>query len=143
MAGNGIDLQRQEDPSSIRLKIRGQLQKTRIRWSRAQNEPTIVRASYILASVYGQSVVGPMTRSSKILDEVPRSDRVTDYDRDHFVIYVRLLDAERDGRSPGDMARNILGIDPVVEPDRATKALASHLKRAHWMTAQGYKDLLK
>ena len=84
-----------------------------------------------------------MTRSNKILDEVPWSDRVTDYDRDHFVIYVRLLDAERDGLNPNDMARNILGIDPAVEPDRATKALASHLKRAHWMTAQGYKDLLK
>jgi Uncharacterized conserved protein (DUF2285). len=84
-----------------------------------------------------------MARGIKIADDVPLSDHVTDYDRDHFVIYVRLLDAERDGASNDDMARNILGIDPTKEPDRAKRALASHLNRAHWMTKQGYKDLLQ
>jgi hypothetical protein len=84
-----------------------------------------------------------MPRGIKIADDVPWSDHVTDYDRDHFVIYVRLLDAERDGASNDDMARNILGIDPAKEPDRAKRALASHLNRAHWMTKQGYKDLLQ
>jgi hypothetical protein len=84
-----------------------------------------------------------MPRGITIADDVPWSDRVTDYDRDHFVIYVRLLDAERDGACADDMARNILGIDPAKEPDRAKRALASHLNRAHWMTKQGYKDLLQ
>jgi hypothetical protein len=84
-----------------------------------------------------------MGNTIKIADDVPWSDHVTDYDRDHFVIYVRLLDAERDGASEDDMARTILGIDPTKEPDRAKRALASHLKRAHWMTKQGFKDLLK
>lgn len=84
-----------------------------------------------------------MARGIKIADDVPLSDHVTDYDREHFVIYIRLLDAERDGVSDDEMARNILGIDPTKEPDRAKRALASHLSRAHWMTTQGYKDLLK
>ncbi len=84
-----------------------------------------------------------MTGSSKILDEVPWTEHVTDYDRDHFVIYVRLLDAERDGVSNDAMAKNILGIDPAKDSVQAQRTLASHLKRAHWMTAQGYKDLLK
>lgn len=84
-----------------------------------------------------------MARGIKIADDVPLSDHVTDYDREHFVIYIRLLDAERDGVSDDEMARNILGIDPTKEPDRAKRALASHLHRAHWMTKQGYKDLLQ
>lgn len=84
-----------------------------------------------------------MGRRIEIADDVPMSDHVTDYDREHFTIYIRLLDAERDGVCNEDMARGILGIDPVAEPTRAKRALTSHLNRAHWMTTQGYKDLLK
>lgn len=84
-----------------------------------------------------------MVGNIKIADDVPWSDHVTDYDREHFVIYVRLLDAERDGASADDMAQTILGIDPAKDPDRAKRALTSHLHRAHWMTKQGFKDLLK
>jgi hypothetical protein len=84
-----------------------------------------------------------MAGNIRIADDVPWSDHVTDYDREHFVIYVRLLDAERDGASNDDMARTILGIDPAAEPERAKRALTSHLNRAHWMTKQGFKDLLK
>lgn len=84
-----------------------------------------------------------MTDNCKIVDDVPWSDHVTDYDQAHFVIYVRLLDAEEDGASQDEMAREILEIDPAKEPGRAARALASHLKRAHWMTEHGYKDLLQ
>ena len=84
-----------------------------------------------------------MTDNSKIVDDVPWSDHITDYDQAHFVIYVRLLDAEQDGASHDEMAREILGIIPAKEPDRAARVLASHLKRAHWMTEHGYRDLLK
>jgi len=41
------------------------------------------------------------------------------------------------------MARIVLKIDPSKEPERARKALESHLARARWMTEHGYKDLLK
>ncbi len=78
-----------------------------------------------------------------IADEVPWSDHVTAYDEAHFIVYVRLLDAEAAGASADEMARIVLGIDAASEPERAAKALASHLRRAHWMTEVGYRDLLQ
>ena len=39
------------------------------------------------------------------------------------------------------MARRILGIDPDNEPERARKAVDSHLARARWMTEVGYRHL--
>ncbi|SFL14660.1 hypothetical protein SAMN04488498_1409 [Mesorhizobium albiziae] len=39
------------------------------------------------------------------------------------------------------MAHLILGIDPAREPERARKALRSHLDRANWMVTTGYKEL--
>jgi hypothetical protein len=77
-----------------------------------------------------------------ILDEVPWSDHVTDYDRAHFDHYLRLLDAGADGASIADKARYILLIDPEQEPERARKAVESHRLRAEWMCLKGYRDLL-
>ncbi len=39
------------------------------------------------------------------------------------------------------MVRLILGIDPDSEPERARKAVESHLARARWMTEVGYRHL--
>lgn len=84
-----------------------------------------------------------MTRQSPtIADQVPWSDRVTPYDEAHFVIYLRLLDASADNAGDEEMARVVLGIDPASQPERAKKALRSHLERARWMTEAGYRDLL-
>ncbi|TIV43962.1 MAG: hypothetical protein E5V84_00525, partial [Mesorhizobium sp.] len=69
------------------------------------------------------------TQSSTLLDEVPWSDRLTSYDRAHFTIYMRLLDASADEAPEEEMAQLILGIDPALEPERARKALRSHLDR--------------
>jgi hypothetical protein len=79
---------------------------------------------------------------NRIADEVPWSDHVTDYDRAHFGEYLRLLDADADGASLEVKARHILLLDPVKEPERARRAVESHMKRAEWMTEVGYKDLL-
>jgi hypothetical protein len=84
-----------------------------------------------------------MERSAPPADEVPWADHVTQYDQEHFMTYLRLLDAAADGASEEEMARIVLGIDPRKEPERAEKALASHLKRAQWMTTHGYRDLLE
>ncbi len=81
-------------------------------------------------------------RNPEIAEEVPWSDGVTGYDEAHFVVYVRLLDASADGASEDEMSRIVLGIDPALEPERARKALKSHLERARWMTKAGYRDLL-
>lgn len=78
-----------------------------------------------------------------ILDDVPWSDGLTAYDHAHLAVYLRLLDAEADGAAPDEMARVVLGIDPVKEPRRAQEALTSHLRRARWMTERGFKHLLE
>lgn len=78
----------------------------------------------------------------EIADEVPWSDTITTYDQAHLTVYLRLLDATSDGATQDEMARIILGIDPTLEPDRAQKAVTSHLRRAQWMTEKGYRHLL-
>ena len=83
------------------------------------------------------------TDADTIADEAPWSDALTDYDRSHFVVYLRLLDAQADGAADQELCRVILGIDPVADTARAEKALKSHLRRARWMTEQGFRDLLR
>lgn len=87
----------------------------------------------------------PMNSSHNppIANEVPWSDQVTAYDREHFTVYLRLLDATTDGASAEEMSRIVLGIDPANEPARAKLALDSHLRRARWMTEHGYRHLLQ
>jgi hypothetical protein len=78
---------------------------------------------------------------NNISDDVPWSDRVTDYDRNHNAAYLRLIDAAFDGASHHEISKIVLGIDPVEEPDRAGRALSSHLARAFWMMRVGWKQL--
>ena len=85
----------------------------------------------------GQSGTNP-----EIADDVPWSDSITGYDEAHFAVYLRLLDAAADGAAVEEMARVVLGIDSAKEPDRARKAVTSHLRRAQWMTQKGYRHLL-
>ncbi|MER9279609.1 DUF2285 domain-containing protein [Mesorhizobium sp. M0522] len=74
-------------------------------------------------------------------EEVPWSDSLTTYDRQHFTTYLRFLDASADNASYEEMAQVILGIDPVQEPERARKTVRSHLDRANWIVTTGYKEL--
>ncbi len=84
-----------------------------------------------------------LSDSAKTLhDEPPRSDHVTDYDRAHFDIYLRLLDAAAEGADETEITRIVLGVDPSQEPERAHKRFESHLARARWMSETGYRDLL-
>jgi hypothetical protein len=77
-----------------------------------------------------------------ISDEVPWSDRVTDYDRDHNAAYLRLINAAFEGTSHHEMSKIVLGIDPTEEPDRASRALSSRLARAFWMMRVGWQQLV-
>ena len=77
-----------------------------------------------------------------VADSVPWFDGITEYDDLHDETYLRLLDADEKGMSKDEMARRILGIDPATEPERARKAVDSHLERAVWMTRVGYRYLL-
>lgn len=75
-------------------------------------------------------------------DRPPDSDTLTDYDRDHFKLYIRLLDAEADGADWREAVEILFGIDPAAEPKRARIVHDAHLARAHWMTQHGYRQLL-
>ena len=79
----------------------------------------------------------------KIAEQPPQSDSLTDYDEQHLVTYLRLLDAEQEGASRVEMARVILGIEPNEEPERALKAVETHLERAQWVAEKGFLNLLK
>ena len=78
-----------------------------------------------------------------VADSAPEDDVLTDYDRQHFATYLRLLDAEIEGAEWTEIARVVLRIDPTREPGRARRAWQSHLARAKWMTEHGYRHLLE
>ena len=74
--------------------------------------------------------------------EVPWAETITSYDKAHLTLYIQILDASAAGASLEKIAAEILEIDPQREPDKASKAASSHLRRAHWMTTHGYRLLL-
>ena len=87
--------------------------------------------------------MAPQNDSPAIQDEAPWSETITEYDRTHFVHYVRLLDAVAAHASDAEMCRLVLGIDYAQDPKRAKRVLDSHLKRARWMSEHGYRQLLQ
>ena len=77
-----------------------------------------------------------------VADEAPQEDELTDYDRKHFTTYLRLLDADAEGADWAEVARMVLQLNPVQQPERAQRAWEGHLARAKSMTEHGYRDLL-
>ncbi|MGY2843666.1 hypothetical protein ACVIWU_006457 [Bradyrhizobium sp. USDA 4509] len=84
-----------------------------------------------------------MPAGPKIADLAPSADELTSYDKEHVVTYMRLLDADADKADWLEIARIVLGLDPTLEPDRARRSFESHLARAKWLAAHGYRDLLR
>jgi hypothetical protein len=78
-----------------------------------------------------------------VADRAPTGGDLTAYDHEHFVTYLRLLDADAEGADWVKVARIVLHIDPSREPERARRAFDSHLARAKWMTEHGYQHLLR
>jgi hypothetical protein len=76
-------------------------------------------------------------------DPPPQSLRLTEYDREHLGLYVRLLDAAEEGADWTEVARILFGLDPERDRDRARSVHDSHLARARWMAEHGYRDLLR
>jgi hypothetical protein len=76
-------------------------------------------------------------------DVAPVSDELTEYDRAHIKLYMRLLDAADDGAEWAEAVNVLFSIDPVQEPERARRVHDSHLARARWMTQSGYRQLLQ
>lgn len=76
-------------------------------------------------------------------DEPPQSSVLTPYDRAHMTLYMRLLDAARDGADWRDAVRTLFGLDVVQDPQRARQVHDTHLARARWMTETGYRQLVR
>jgi hypothetical protein len=77
------------------------------------------------------------------LDEPPESSVLTDYDREHMKLYMRLLDAAADGADWREAVAVLFELDPDADPERARRVHDSHLARARWMTDHGYRHLLR
>ncbi|MBN9047743.1 MAG: DUF2285 domain-containing protein [Rhizobiales bacterium] len=76
-------------------------------------------------------------------DEAPTGPDITIYDEEHFVTYLRLLDAEADGATWTEVARIVLHRDPAADLVRTRRCWESHLARAQWMTKTGYRRILE
>lgn len=83
------------------------------------------------------------TTQSPIAEAPPNDTAVTVYDRDHFKLYMRLLDADAAGAPLEEVSSRLFGIDAEAEPERARRVRDAHLSRARWMTEHGYRELLK
>ena len=80
---------------------------------------------------------------NNFLDEPPESAALTDYDRAHAKLYLRLLDAAADGADWREVVSVLFEIDPADDPERARHIHDTHLARARWMTEHGYRQLLQ
>jgi hypothetical protein len=78
----------------------------------------------------------------EIADEAPWSETLTDYDLAHLVVYLRLLDADREGADWREAALLILHRDAGADEAIARRCWDTHLRRAEWMTQSGYRRLL-
>ncbi len=76
-------------------------------------------------------------------DEAPSGPDITAYDEQHYVTYLRLLDANRDGADWQEVARIVLHRDPVTEEARSRRCWESHLARAQWLSGPGYRRILE
>jgi hypothetical protein len=76
-------------------------------------------------------------------DLAPTEPALTDYDDEHLVTYLRMLDAANEGADWREVARIVLHRDPDGDLERSWRAYESHLARARWMSSWGYRLLLK
>ncbi|WID99311.1 DUF2285 domain-containing protein [Bosea vestrisii] len=80
---------------------------------------------------------------SDFADAPPNSDELTDYDRKHMKLYLRLLDASADGADWREAVQVLFELNAEQEPERARRVHDSHLARARWMTTHGYRELVR
>jgi hypothetical protein len=59
-----------------------------------------------------------------------------------MTLYLRLLDADRDGADWREAVQILFGLDPEREPQRCRHMHETHLARAKWMSHTGYRQLL-
>ncbi|KFI32221.1 DUF2285 domain-containing protein [Haematobacter massiliensis] len=85
----------------------------------------------------------PVELDLEVDDVAPSGNIVTSYDEQHYVTYLRLLDADRDGADWREVARIVLHRDPVVEEARSRHCWETPLARAQWLSKAGYRRILE
>ena len=83
-----------------------------------------------------------MTSIPPFEDRPPALNVPGPYDARHFVTYLRLLEAAKEGADWREVVKVIFGLDCEVESERARTVYESHLGRARWMCETGYRHLL-
>jgi len=68
------------------------------------------------------------------------ANEITEYDLEHFQLYMNLFDMKKDGKSWAEI-ENIIW--PGGKPADFKKYLKDHHKRAQWMTLTGYKIMMR
>ena len=77
------------------------------------------------------------------LQERAPAGALTDYDREHAALYLRLLDADAAHADWREVAQIVMRLDVDRDVERARLMHATHLARAHWLRDEGYQDLLR
>ncbi len=81
-----------------------------------------------------------MPDTQNLKPKAPSSDIITPYDREHFKLYLRLLDAEEEDVHWKVAAAEIMGLGS--DGPSSKSCWQSHLQRAKWMSNSGYRQLL-
>ena len=84
-------------------------------------------------SIHIVTMVDPVAPSEKAL---------TLYDREHYLHYARLIDADNEGTDWQIAAAAILECDVARDPNAARLCFDSHLARARWIIGEGLDTIL-
>jgi len=85
----------------------------------------------------------PVELDPDVDDVAPTGDAITPYDEQHFVTYMRLLDAKAENADWKEVAQIVLHRDPVADELRTRRCWQSHLERAQWLSREGYRRILE
>jgi len=85
----------------------------------------------------------PVELDPDVDDLAPSIDVITAYDEQHFVTYLRLLDAKAEDADWKEVARIVLHRDPASDETLTRRYWQSHLERAQWLSQEGYKQILE
>ena len=84
-----------------------------------------------------------MVKRVSDLKLIIRNDRITEYDRAHFLTYARILDAVRCDQTWQNAASEILDIDVAGDELGAYCVWRAHVDRAEWIVSDGLALMLQ
>ncbi|MFN8680388.1 DNA -binding domain-containing protein [Paracoccus sp. P2] len=89
------------------------------------------------------TVKAPVELDPDVDDLAPSGHVITAYDEQHFVTYLRILDAKSEEADWKEVARIVLHRDPASDEMRTRRCWQSHLERAQWLSREGYRQILE